>query len=342
MKDVLMSKLLNYRGTREVLYSIIKRKNLDKNNFLLKESYRRKDLSLFEFEKLSENIPNGYFHPNGDIQLYGFYHVLLQYIRKKRLPINIAQEHGFIFSSFVHKHFGSADKILTFSNYREKFIRNEYPLKKIIKIGPYIHYANAILNEKNYSDVKQKLGKILLVFPFHSIDGVLSDFDIKEFLKIIEEKRKGFDSVIVCLYFKDIQLGRANEYIEKGYKITTAGHINDACFLNRLKSIIELSDYIISNGVGSHIVYGLYLNKRVELFRQKTIFRDEDGQENNENKLAMVEIGKHWDEYDLIQDVLFAILDGDVLSNENNDYLNDLFGFKYIQTSEELYHSLIT
>jgi hypothetical protein len=170
----------------------------------------------------------------------------------------------------------------------------------------------------------------------------LSDFDTKEFLKIIEEKRKGFDSVIVCLYFKDIQLGRANEYIEKGYKVTTAGHINDACFLNRLKTIIELSDYIISNGVGSHIAYGLYLNKRVELFRQKTIFRDEDGQENNENKLAMVEIGKHWDEYDLIQNVLFEILNGDVLTNEDNDYLNNLFGFDYIQTNEELYHSLIT
>nr|WP_294925886.1 hypothetical protein [uncultured Flavobacterium sp.] len=340
MKDILMKSLFKYKGTRKILYSIIRRKNLEKNKFLLAESSRRKNISIFEFEKLAENIPNGYFHPNGDIQLYGFYHVLLQYIGKKCLPNNIAQEHGFIFSSFVHKHFTFADKILTFSEYREKYIINEYPSKRALKIGPYIHYAEALLNQRNYNDLKEKKGKILLVFPFHSIDGIFSDFDSGEFIEIIEEKRKGFDNVIICLYFKDIQLGRANVYIDKGYSVATAGHINDAFFLSRLKSIIQLSDYIISNGVGSHIAYAIYLNKYIELFRQKTTFCDEDGVENNVNKKSMVDIKKHWDEYELIQDVLFRILNGNAINSDDQEYLNDLFGFKHIKTSNELCHSL--
>jgi len=340
MKEILMKNLFNYKRTREILYSIIKHKNLKRNNFLLAESSRRKSISIFEFERLAENIPNGYFHPNGDIQLYGFYHALLQYMGKKNLPNNIAQEHGFIFSSFVHKHFTFEDTILTFSDYREKYIIKEYPLKATLKIGPYIHYAKELLSEYEYRDLKEKNGKILLVFPFHSIDGVFSDFDSTEFLEIIEEKRKGFDTVIVCLYFKDIQLGRAKEYVDKGYTVTTAGHVNDAFFLNRLKSIIQLSDYVISNGVGSHIAYSMYLNKSVELFRQKTTFRDEEGQENNANKKAMADISKHWDEYELIQDVLFRILNGEALNNDDQEYLNNLFGVKYIKTSDELCRSL--
>lgn len=340
MKEILMKNLFNYKETRRILYSIIKYKNSKRNNFLLVESYRRKSISIFEFERLAENIPNGYFHPSGDIQLYGFYHVLLQYIDKKGLPYNIAQEHGFIFSSFVHKHFTFADTILTFSDYREKYISNEYPLKHILKVGPYIHYAKELLAEYEYRDLKEKNGKILLVFPFHSIDGVFSDFDSNEFIEIIEQKRKGFDTVFVCLYFKDIQLGRAKAYADKGYAVITAGHINDAFFLSRLKSIIQLSDYIISNGVGSHIAYGLYLNKKVQLFRQETTFRDEEGQENHLNVRSMTDIGKHWDEYELIQDVIFRILNGDALSNDDQEYLHNLFGFKCIKTGAELCRSL--
>lgn len=340
MKDILIKQLLKFDGTRRMLFSLLKLRNSRKNDFLLRESFRRKSISIFEYGKLAENIPVGYFLPNGDIQLYGFYHTLLQYVNKKRLPYNIANEHGFIFSSFVHKHFTYYDKILTFSDFREKYLAKIYPSIKILKVGPYIHYAKPLLTEIYHAQLKEELGRILLVFPFHSIDGVLSDFDSEEFLAIIDEKRKGFDTVMVCLYFKDILLGRNKKYIDKGYKVTTAGHINDAFFLNRLKSIIELSDAIISNEVGSYIAYAHYLKKNIQLVRQKTTFCDEEGQENNANKKAMADISEHWDEYELIQDVLFRILNGDAINSDDQEYLNDLFGFKYIKTSDELCRSL--
>ncbi|MDX6190119.1 hypothetical protein SGQ83_12230 [Flavobacterium sp. Fl-318] len=340
MKEVLLRNLLKHKFTREFLDSFIKIKNHDKNNFLLQESIRRSAISVFEFDKLALNIPPAYFHANGDIQLYGFYHGLLKYINGKNIGYHVANEHGFIFSSFVHKHFLYQDTIITFSDYREKHISKEYPTKKIIKIGPYIHYVDSLLNNDDFKELKIRLGKTLLVFPFHSIDGVISEFDNEELLSVIEERRKDFDTILVCLYFKDIQIGRAKDYIDKGYKVVTAGHSNDAFFLNRLKSIMELSDSIISNEVGSYIAYAVYLKKTIELIRQKTVLSYEKSNENNANAIALIDIRKHWDEYNLMQDKLFKIFDGHILNNSDYEYVTTLFGLNHIKTASELYELL--
>jgi hypothetical protein len=43
--------------------------------------------------------------------------------------------------------------------------------------------------------------------------------------------------------------------------VTTAGHQLDINFLNRLKTIILLSDYTCSNSIGTHTGYCVYLGK---------------------------------------------------------------------------------
>lgn len=43
--------------------------------------------------------------------------------------------------------------------------------------------------------------------------------------------------------------------------MTTAGHQLDINFLNRLKTIILLSDYTCSNSIGTHTGYCVYLGK---------------------------------------------------------------------------------
>ena len=44
-----------------------------------------------------------------------------------------------------------------------------------------------------------------------------------------------YDNVIICLYWKDVLSGESKFYLNKGYKVVTAGNINDINFLNYKK-----------------------------------------------------------------------------------------------------------
>lgn len=233
----------------------------------------KKKIDLFNYNELAKNIAP-FFYPN-EIQFYGFNQVISKYIGLSNLKSKITNEHGFIFSSFVSEKYIKGDIVFTFSDYREKYLQKKYSDGlNVIKIGPYIHYADSLLSIEEKDKIKKEMGKTLLVFPFHSIDGVLSSFDTDFFIKNIDKYKieKEFDSVLVCLYWKDIQIGRAEKYIQKGYKVTTAGHINDMFFLNRLRSIIELSDFVISNEIGTYIAYCLCLNKKLNYLVKKVNF----------------------------------------------------------------------
>jgi hypothetical protein len=116
--------------------------------------------------------------------------------------------------------------------------------------------------------MKQDLGRVLLVFPSHSIGAVSVEYDQQEFCKEIENRKVGYDTVLVCMYWKDAQNGDHSLYEKMGYKLTTAGHRDDVYFLNRLKSIIMLSDMVISNSLGTHLGYSLFLGKPNYLFKQ--------------------------------------------------------------------------
>lgn len=185
-------------------------------------------------------------------------------------------EHGVYFGNYTDKKEyknSGLPAVITLSNQRYKHLRKVTD-KPIFTIGPYIHYCDGIYDEREINNIKSKLGKTLLVFPVHSVDKVKAEYDIDSFINDIRKFRnsKRFDNVIVCLYWKDIQLGRHKKYIEEGFKITTAGHRSSKLFLRRLKTIINLADYTLSNSVGTHIGYCIYMNKPHIIINQKTSY----------------------------------------------------------------------
>ncbi|MEG6548824.1 hypothetical protein V6C53_01125 [Desulfocurvibacter africanus] len=148
--------------------------------------------------------------------------------------------------------------------------------KLVTTIGPYIHYAPSSLESEAFKNEKKRLGKTLLVFPAHSTHWINVEFDIKFFLDIIKRYAKDYNSVVVCLYWKDILLNYDEIYRAEGFDCFTAGHMYDNEFLSRLRFIIELSDTTISNSFGTHVGYCVYLNKShclVEQEKQHVISR---------------------------------------------------------------------
>ncbi|PKM82378.1 MAG: hypothetical protein CVU89_05080 [Firmicutes bacterium HGW-Firmicutes-14] len=144
--------------------------------------------------------------------------------------------------------------------YRFHFFR-KFTKRDLYAIGPMISYTIGLLNHEEIESEKRRLGKNLLVFPAHSTHRVSVNFDTPKFCEHIELIGKDFDSVRICLYWKDVLRGWAEEYLKYGFECVTAGHMFDPLFLARLKSIIETATLTVSNDFGTHIGYSVILNK---------------------------------------------------------------------------------
>ncbi len=235
------------------------------------EIIRRKGLSIFDFEQLALPLKYYPFSKIKDNNLYGIGETLQNRISFLDFKNEVLTEHGLILGNLVQPHCLSSftQTIITFSEYRKRIIEKR-TRKAVVVVGPYIQYASSMLTAKEIIECKSKLGKVLLVFPSHSIDSTTKVFNQHIFLNEIQMRKidGSFDTVLVCLYWKDILIGRATPYRERGFQVVTAGHSYDPNFLNRLKTIIDLADMTMSNAVGTHIGYCIFEGKPHYVFRQ--------------------------------------------------------------------------
>jgi hypothetical protein len=283
----------------------------------------------------------GLSHPIIDNNLYGLNEILCKYAGIPTANHKIFFEHGMIFGSLVQNQAKNSfvQQVLTYSDYRENYLSGLN--KKILKIGHYIHYADDLIEESRLRDIKEKLGHVMLIFPSHSIKALMVKYDFTELLEQIKLLRKEFDTVIVCLYWKDVQLGRAKIYEDAGCKVVTAGHFYDKYFLPRLKSIINLSDATMSNNIGTHTGYCIYLNKPHYIYSQpikvepiiKSKMNDELSQRSSLD----------WDEYNKAKDRLVDTFRqfSHTITEQQYDLTSHVWGFDYIRNQQELKDILI-
>lgn len=160
--------------------------------------------------------------------------------------------------------------IVTMGILRKEYLETEWE-KKVYAIGPYIAYAKNFYSIERINAEKAKNGKTLLVFPSHSTDIEKSSYEMDEFIEEIEriKKKEKFNTIIVCIYWIDAQNFGWKKYLKKGYKVVCAGQGNDYKFLSRLRTIIELSDAMMMNEIGTQLGYGIYLGKPCYFYNQK-------------------------------------------------------------------------
>jgi hypothetical protein len=226
------------------------------------EIEKRKNTSIFDYKNLSQPIPFYPIEAVKDSNFYGVYHSLKEYSGVTKIYNSI--EHGLYLGNYVPfaSYLRTTKSIITFSDNRKKHLINAKINKPIYKIGPYIHYAKLPVSENEFIKLKQSLGKTLLLFPSHSIKNFNVRMDVLELIEKVKKLALNYDSILVCLYYKDILDAYYLQYFEKAaFKIVTAGNTYDINFLSRLKLIIELADFTVSNTVGTHTGYCVYLNK---------------------------------------------------------------------------------
>ena len=277
-KDKIRRFIISKRILAKCMFYYFKARGGNRNVLV---SNKRKHMDIFNYLSLIEEMPYNPIETVIDNNFYGNGFVLKRYIDSDK-DLNAYIEHGLYFGNLVHKDEISwyTKNIITFSANREKHIKVKIPNAKVLKIGPYIHYAQSLVTEDKFYTLKKELGSVLLVFPSHSVKNVTLKYDIDKFVTAIEKIKKDYDTVLVNLFYLDAQ---NNEIVEKyktlGYRIVTSGHRFDNYFLDRQKTLISLADMTMSNRIGTHVGYCIYMNKPHYLFKQNSEYSSKNAKE---------------------------------------------------------------
>ena len=245
-----------------------------------RESKRLSKVDFFDYEELlkGEYVTPMFFN---SVFIYGNYKAIENLTHRKFNFIFDYLEHGINYSDkTISVHWmGYADRfciknIFVFSEERAKFVKYYIQTKNlkrnIIAVGPYILGAEPFYTEEKRTELKNKYGKILLVYPAHSIDIVTANYDIQQLLAEIDRHKDSFDSVFICLHWLDMNNeSRRKQYEESGHILVCNGKPSDPMFLSRQRDLMELSDMVMTNALGTHVGYAVCLNRPVYFFNQE-------------------------------------------------------------------------
>lgn len=180
-------------------------------------------------------------------------------------------EHGLIFynQNWTDTALTARASCVTFGPFRKQILQRYYKTP-VFEVGPYIQYADNYYNHMQMVEWKDKLGKTLLVFPMHSTDDSVLNYNNQLYIQEIEKRAKEYDSVIISVFWWNLDDGIVRQFKKMGYHIASAGYREDPNFLRRQRAMIEVADHVISDSVGTHIGYCYKLGKQVEFITVDT------------------------------------------------------------------------
>lgn len=243
---------------------------------VLRYGYNEVDILSYKKKKYADTIVLNEYQ-NTD-SYYGISAILRRYSGYKKI-IAATIEHGVYFgtvTSEVEEY--NLPCVITFSDERKRELR-KITDRPIFVIGPYILYANSKLKNEELKKIKSELGTTLLVIPSHGLEKIHKEYSrdlLIEYIMSVSKEHK-IDTILVSLYFADIE--RYAKYYERmGWQIVCSGYRTDTDFLDRQRTIMEISDYVITNNVGTHIGYAVALNRPVSFFKQDIVTKALDGE----------------------------------------------------------------
>ena len=341
MNDNLRRFLFDNKFAITLVNKVIRFKN--KNKYFLEVNKRSTMNILEDYFEISKDLVYYPYDLIADNNLYGISYAIKKHINEPiNKNLNVHFEHGIYLGNYISKDtlISFPKKIITFGEERKKHL-SVVSEKKVIAIGPYILYAKSLLDDIEINKIKSEIGRILLVFPSHSVKDLDVEYNYKMFNNKILEEKVNYDTVLVCLYHLDAQNEKiVSNYQELGCTIVCAGHKYDQNFLSRLRSIIEMSDFTISNSIGTHISYCYALGKNHRIFNQNIYYEGKNLKEKNKRistQLKTFNLDKK-----KIEDV-FTLPFEDQPKKRKDEIVNNLFGISaHIPDSNTLREIIIS
>lgn len=294
----------------------------------------RKRIPLSDVEKMAEDFSGKIVCP--DCFYYGAIRIFNNYIGVYATfykHYTLCIQHGFHFPEFFPiKFFDVVKNYLAWSDIEKNYFINKIQSKIYVVGAPFL-YAKSLLSEEQILKEKKRLGYNLLVYPSHSLSYINVEFDMDEFIRIIDSEKERFDSVRICLHYADVQKGLHKRFQEAGYECVCCGRLEDYYFLNRQKSLLEIADCVLSNDLGSHVGYCLYLKKPVRIIKQdiNAFWLNKDYAFEVEIEKRYLDIRNKFGSYiDLFTDSEYKI------TEQQMKFADDYWGFSCKKTPEEM------
>ncbi len=196
-------------------------------------------------------------------------------------------------------------------------------------IGPWISYAQPLLAAPELASLREQLGPTLLVVLAHSWDQVERRMDQRACLAAVADQavRGGYRSVIWLRHWKDPQL----QDLPPGWIVACNGHRSNPWFLDAMRTLLELSDGLVSNAFGTHLGYGVALGKRLHWL---PVAAEQDLSGLGEAKAE--EEAAEWSERQRLSDELSSRLALADPAAAVRDLLDPYWGFECLRSSAEL------
>ncbi len=237
----------------------------------------RRIQSVFAVDHLNEllkELPNSYHGTSytfkrafSENTMYGYAGQILKYagIRQNQMLYFPLLEHGILYADeFDAVRYNLRHSYIFQGRYLEDKWNRIKNHRKAYYIGPYIHYADSIYSDTQIAEIKKKLGRTILLFLPHSTEYRNINIDIENQIDgYIRKQKENFDTVLLCVFWKDINDEFLKAIDRKQFKICSAGFKLDPLFVRRLKSIILLADEVLFTSFLSSIGYAYDLNKKV-------------------------------------------------------------------------------
>lgn len=187
-------------------------------------------------------------------------------------PLPFMLEHGVNFSdvSSYEDPLSWVRAYLCMGPHRAQRLRTRFGVRGVA-IGPYIQYARSVLLKERAAELRQALGRTLLVIPAHSVVNVERRWSTETLIGLVQAhaKQEGVDTVIWQSFWKDPPpTGLPGDWI-----VACNGHTSNPWFLDCQRTLLELCDAMVACSLGTHVGYALALNKPV-LFAAMTIEQD--------------------------------------------------------------------
>lgn len=298
--------------------------------FLLRLSSQEDITNIFDYNEIIRNRPDNDSRILFSNRYYGMSYILKKYSGFKK-TINTAIEHapGLDIDMTGEYKIPESPSTLVCATQRKNYLREKSD-KPIWAIGPSIHYAESILSDFYISAMKDALGKTLLVYPLHDIEDFHYLQDTESFIKYVKsiQEKYGYKTVLVSMYFVDIERGRHLAFQKEGWTIVSAGRRENYDFNNIMKAIIKLADYAIFQAYASALGYCVYLKVPVTIWHQPFLFV-ENGVEKKQTDNG-IKPGMMQELEDMFSDY------SEQITKEQYNFCNYWFGYDDVKKPEEL------
>ena len=216
--------------------------------------------NLIDWEPEIREPGHEIFSPN---TWYGSAAILKRY-SGWRLPLPLVVPHGVVLSSdfqWAAENQSGLPAVYCFPHYREKAYAAAGKLKVVLGASPWLYLL------KMYPrTMRERRGTV--AFPVHSTHHVKAQADDRSYAEYLRQLPTKLKPIKVCLFWRDLELGRHLPFIEKGLEVVTAGHMFSDKFLHRLYLIMSNCEVVLTPEVGSHVFYAASAGCRVVVQRE--------------------------------------------------------------------------